>query len=236
MGDLRALPYTISMPDPFHHYKRGFWTPARKNSMYMGIVLLGLALLIQITLGHYSSGWAALSAPAHDIFLDNLPVIDLGGIIVAGAITLWVAAWLLLIYEPKYLIFGTKAISLFIISRAFFMSLTHIGAYPLSAAPSPDNAGFSLYHMLTFQGNFFYSGHTAFPFLLALIFWDRVLLRRAFLALTFFFGATMLLAHVHYSIDVFAAPFIIYGIFAITAKLFPDDYALLPHAHSGVLQ
>jgi hypothetical protein len=220
------------MSDPFHHYK-GFWPPARKNSMYLGIVLLGLALLIQITVGRYSSGWAASSGPVHDIFLDNLPIIDLGGIIVAGAIMLWVAAWLLLIYEPKYLVFGTKAIALFIISRAFFMSLTHIGAYPVSAPPGPENAGFSLYHLLTFQGNFFYSGHTAFPFLLALIFWDRVLLRRFFLVLTFFFGATMLLAHVHYSIDVFAAPFIVYGVYVITAKLFPADYALLPHAHSG---
>ena len=113
------------------------------------------------------------------------------------------------------------------------MSLTHIGAYPVNASPGPENVGFSLYHMLTFQGNFFYSGHTAFPFLLALIFWDRVLLRRLFIAVLF--GATMLLAHTHYSIDVFAAPFIIYGIFAITAKLFPADYELLPHAHRDVL-
>jgi hypothetical protein len=224
------------MPDPFHHYKKGFWTPLRKNSMYLGIVLLVLAILIQVTVGRYSSVWSATASPARDIFLDNLPVVDLTGVIVFGAITLWVAAWLLLIYEPKYLIFGTKAISLFIISRVFFMSLTHLGAYPIAASPSPDNVGFGFYHMLTFQGNFFYSGHTAFPFLLALIFWDRVLLRRTFLALTVFFGATMLLAHVHYSIDVFAAPFIIYGVFAITAKLFPADYALLPHARSEVLK
>jgi hypothetical protein len=36
----------------------------------------------------------------------------------------------------------------------------------------------------------------------------------------------VLLAHVHYSIDVFAAPFIVYGMYVITAKLFPRDYAL----------
>lgn len=217
----------------FRNYK-GFWPPARKNSMYLGIVLMGLALLIQITVGHYSSAWSAAASPAHDIFLDNLPVFDLGGIIVAGAIALWVSAWLLLIYEPKYLIFGTKAIALFIISRAFFMSLTHLGPYPSSSLPGPDNAGFSLYHMVTFQGNFFYSGHTAFPFLLSLIFWDRRMLRWFFLVLTVFFGVTMLLAHVHYSIDVFAAPFIVYGVYVLTAKLFPADYALLPYARTGV--
>lgn len=217
------------MPNFFCNYK-GFWPPARKNSMYVGIALLMLAVLLQITVGHYSSVWSAAASPAHDIFLDHSPVVDLDGIIVAGAITLWVAAWLLLIYEPKYLIFGTKAIALFIISRVFFMSLTHLGAYPVHASPGPENMGFNLYHQLTFQGNFFYSGHTAFPFLLALIFWDRRILRYLFLALTVFFGATMLLAHMHYSIDVFSAPFIVYGMYVITSKLFPDDYALLPHA------
>ena len=80
--------------------------------------------------------------------------------------------------------------------------------------------------LFTFQGNFFYSGHTAFPFLLALIFWDNKYLRYLFLFLTVFFGASVLLAHVHYSIDVFAAPFIVYGMFIITTRLFPHDYAL----------
>jgi membrane-associated phospholipid phosphatase len=128
--------------------------------------------------------------------------------------------------KPRYLIFSTKAIALYIISRAFFFSLTHIGPYPLHYAPSVYNHGYSLYHLVTFSGNFFYSGHTAFPFLLALIFWDNKYLRYLFLILTVFFGASVLLAHVHYSIDVFAAPFIVYGMYVITAKLFPRDYAL----------
>jgi membrane-associated phospholipid phosphatase len=96
----------------------------------------------------------------------------------------------------------------------------------LQYAPSPHNNGYGLYHLVTFQGNFFYSGHTAFPFLLALIFWDNKYLRYLFLILTVFFGVSVLLAHVHYSIDVFAAPFIVYGMYVITAKLFPRDYAL----------
>ena len=46
-------------------------------------------------------------------------------------------------------------------------------------------------------------------------------MRYLFLFLTVFFGASVLLAHVHYSIDVFAAPFIVYGMYVITKKLFP---------------
>jgi len=194
--------------------------------MYFGILLLILSVIIQIVLGRFSSRVAVNAPSVQDIFLDNLPLVNLSPVIVGGAIVLWIFAWVLLIIDPRRLIFATKAIALYIISRAFFFSLTHIGPYPLQYSPSTHNHGFGLYHLVTFQGNFFYSGHTAFPFLLALIFWDNKYLRWLFLALTVIFGASVLLAHVHYSIDVFAAPFIVYGMYAVTKKLFPRDYAL----------
>ena len=205
---------------------KGFWTPARKQSLYVGMLLLIVSVIVQIVLGRFSSRVAVAAPGVQDIFLDNLPLIDLDAVIVGGAIALWVAAWALLIVKPRYLLFSMKAIALYIISRAFFFSLTHVGPYPLRYSPSAHNDGYGLYHLVTFQGNFFYSGHTAFPFLLALIFWDNKYLRYLFLFLTVFFGASVLLAHVHYSIDVFAAPFIVYGMFVITTKLFPRDYAL----------
>jgi hypothetical protein len=205
---------------------KGFWTPARKKSLYFGVLLLILSVIIQIVLGRFSSRVAVDAPGVRDIFLDNLPLVNLSPVIVGGAIVLWVFAWVLLIVKPRYLIFATKAIAFYIISRAFFFSLTHIGPYPLQYSPSAYNHGYGLYHLVTFSGNFFYSGHTAFPFLLALIFWDNKYLRYLFLVLTVFFGASVLLAHVHYSIDVFAAPFIVYGMYIITAKLFPRDFAL----------
>ena len=62
---------------------------------------------------------------------------------------------------------------------------------------------------------------------MALIFWDDDFWRPFFLAAAVVFGASVLLAHVHYSIDVFAAPFIVYGIFAIAQRTFKKDYALM---------
>lgn len=196
--------------------------------MYLGVVLLVLSLVIQVTLGHFSADQSVSASPARDILLDNLPVVNLDFIIVLWAIATWVLAWWLLATNPDHFIFGTKAIALYIICRAFFISLTHIGAYPVNFSPGPDNIGFRLYSLFTFQGNYFFSGHTGFPFLIALIFWDKDIWRRLFLFLTFLFGVAVLLAHVHYSIDVFAAPFIVYGVFVITAKLFPQDFFLLP--------
>ncbi len=211
---------------PFGMHKN-FWTPERKHSLYLGIALFIFSIFIQVKLGHYSSRRAIGANSVGDIFLDNLPVLNLDFLIVGGDILLWAFGLFLLVREPRRLLFGIKAIGIFNVVRAFFISLTHIGPYPYQFSPGPQNMGYGVYHLFTFQGNYFFSGHTGLPFLFALLFWDRDIFRVAFLALTVIFGATVLLAHVHYSIDVFAAPFIVYGVVAITAKLFPGDHALL---------
>jgi hypothetical protein len=195
--------------------------------MYFGVFLLAMAIVIQVALGQYGSRVGATAAFAHDLFLDYLPIVDLTFVIVGCAIATWVVAGWLLITSARRLVFGIKAIALFIICRAFFTSLTHIGPYPGAASPNALNTGWWLYHRLTFPGDFFFSGHTAFPFLVALLFWDDDLWRPIFLGLAVFFGATMLLSHTHYSIDVFAAPFMVFGTYRITEKLFPKDRALM---------
>ncbi len=227
------------MPDIFREHRGGFWTAARKRSLYLGLFLVAIAIFVQVSAGHYSANHALLAPPESDLFLDNLPVVNLGFLIVGAIILFWIFSCFLLVVRPRYLLFGIKAIALFVICRAFFMNLTREGIYPGGVVPSALNTGFGFYHLLTFQGNLFFSGHTAFPYLMALIFWDEKFWRRFFIVATVVFGAAVLLAHVHYSIDVFAAPFIMYGVFAITAKFFPNDYALFahrPHGHSLLTQ
>ena len=214
------------MSDIFHAH-RGFWSAERKSSLRLGILLLALSMAVQIGAGRYSARSSAGANFAGDIFLDNLPVVNLDFIIVEGALLLWVVVWVVLGFYPRYLLFGIKAVALFVVFRAFFISLTHIGIYPEQILINPDGAIFGLYKLFTFQGNFFFSGHTGFPFLMALIFWRNIVARRIFIFATVFFGATMLLAHAHYSVDVFAAPFITYGIFRIAAHVFPADYKVL---------
>lgn len=204
-----------------------FWTRERRHSLYLSFVLIVLAIVVQVAAGRYSAVQARLAPPESDLFLNNLPVIDLGFLLVGGVILFWAFSWLLVSMRPRYLPFAIKAAALLIVFRAFFMNLTREGIYPGGFVPTNENYGFSLYHLLTFQGNLFFSGHTAFPFLMALLFWGEKPWRRFFLAMTVFYGAAVLLAHVHYSIDVFAAPFIVYGVYRIAAKLFPRDYALV---------
>lgn len=186
-----------------------------------------LALAVQIGAGRYSAQNSTGAPFVGDLFLDNLPVVNLDIIIVEGVIAFWAITWTLLVLRPRNLLFGIKAIALFTVFRAFFISLTHIGIYPERAIIG-DGWGpvAGLYGLFTFQGNFFFSGHTGLPILLSLIFRRDVFWKRFFLAVAFLFGASVLLAHVHYSIDVFAAPFITYGIFRIGMRLFPKDYEL----------
>jgi len=204
----------------------GFWNEEKRRSLYLGLLLLALALIIQVEAGHYSARRAVSANFAGDIFLDNLPFVDLNFVIVQGALAATIAGIVLFAVQPRYLLFGIKAVSLFVIVRSFFVDLTHIGIYPGNGF-DVEGIGAGLYNAVNFNGNFFFSGHTGMPFLLALIFWREKFWRYFFLGVSIVFGASVLLAHVHYSIDVFAAPFITYSIFRIAEKLFPRDYALI---------
>jgi hypothetical protein len=126
--------------------------------------------------------------------------------------------------KPRYITFTLKTVSLFIITRAFFISLTHLGASPHELVFNSNNIGYWLYDILyNTHGDFFFSGHTGMPFLMSLIFWQEKRCRIFFLITSGVFGLSVLIAHIHYSIDVFAAPFMAYSIFSLARYFFKKD-------------
>ena len=65
------------------------------------------------------------------------------------------------------------------------------------------------------------------PLLGALAFWGvDTRLKWFYLLCSVFFAAIVLLGHIHYTIDVFSAFFITYGIYHIALWLFPRERAL----------
>ena len=161
-----------------------------------------------------------------DILLDNLPVVNLNFLIIEGAILGLLLGGIFLLLRPRHILFTLKAFALLIATRAFFISLTHVGIYP--GTIHPDVGGFdSLYQYFNLETGYFFSGHTSVPFLMALIFWHEPRARNIFLFVSFIFGTAVLFAHVHYSIDVFAAPFIAYGVFTIAHNIFKSDFELI---------
>jgi hypothetical protein len=192
------------------------------RSTILGVLLLFLSLGINFIAGTYASKEAGNAVS--DIILDHVPVIDVDGIFVYGIMAFFIFVAILLLLRPKRAPFILKSLSVFIIIRSFFIILTHIGPAPQAILLDSKN---SIISYFTFTGDLFFSGHTGFPFLLALIFWPDRYLRATFLVSSVIFGIVVLLGHLHYSIDVFAAFFITYGIFQIVIKLFNDDYRLL---------
>lgn len=194
--------------------------------------MLAVAYIFEHYANIYAYTYTARPTSTHvgDIILDNIPAIDLNFIIVEFALIAVVLGIILVVSRPRYILFTLKTLALFIVIRAIFVSLTHVGIYPDHIAPG---LGFfdSIYLYLNFQTGLFFSGHTGLPFLMALIFWQMPRIRYALLALAAIDGVAVLLAHIHYSIDVFAAPFMAYGIYHIARHFFKKDYELITDGH-----
>jgi hypothetical protein len=138
----------------------------------------------------------------------------------------------MLVIEPKRLPFTLKSLALFTLIRSAFIILTHLAPFPARVMLPTEN----LIDMFTFGGDLFFSAHTGGPFLMALIFWDHKYIRYICLAASVMFGVVVLLGHLHYSIDVFAAFFITYSIYCLSKYFFKKDFVLLTtHANASTL-
>jgi hypothetical protein len=204
-------------------FTREYWP-----SLLTALAMLGAAYIVEHYANLYAYAYSLRSTSSHvgDLVLDNIPVVDLNFIIIEGALIAIVLGTLFVFSKPRYILFTLKTLALFIAVRAVFVSLTHVGIYPDAIHPG---LGFfdAIYLYLNFQTGLFFSGHTGLPFVMALIFWRDKPARVLFLLLSFIGGVAVLLGHIHYSIDVFAAPFMAYGIYRIALRLFPKDHELI---------
>ena len=158
-----------------------------------------------------------------DLIISNTPVFNVSWIVNEGAMIFAIYLIIMGLLKPKVVPFALKSAALFILIRSAFITLTHLGPFPdhsyinQAAFFSPLNLG----------SDFFFSGHTGLPYLMALIFWEHKIIRNVCLVASVIFGISVLLGHLHYSIDVFSAFFITYSIFVISQKIFPKDFKLL---------
>jgi membrane-associated phospholipid phosphatase len=203
---------------------KDFFTRERVQSLLVGLILLSLAIVFQFFASVYANRVPSTAVP--DLLLNALPIVNLNLIIVEGALTAIAGTIALLFAKPKYLIFSLKATAIFIATRAVFVSLTHLGIYPGQVNPGK---GFfdGIYTGLGLEAGFFFSGHTGLTFLMSLIFWKERFWRYFYMVLSAVFGISVLLAHVHYSIDVLAAPYLTYTIFKMSQYFFEHDYKLI---------
>jgi hypothetical protein len=207
------------MTSKVKHHFRHFKDRCFRQSALFALLLFLMSLCINFYGGIYATERA--SNPVTDIILSNTPVYDLDGVFIYGSWALAAFITALCFRHPHKSPFILKSISLFVLVRAVFISLTHLGPFPHAIAIDPQ----SYIRYFVFGGDLFFSGHTGLPFLMALIFWKDKRLRYAFLAASAFFAVVVLLAHLHYTIDVLSAFFITYGIFHASMRFFRKDLA-----------
>jgi len=186
-----------------------------------GVLLLLGSFIANVYAGKYAN--ASMSNSVSDIILSNIPVFDVDGIFIYGAILFWVLVFFFVAAKPLVIPFVTKSIALFIFVRAVFISITHIGVFPSHLVINPPQ----IFSFFSYYGDLFFSGHTGLPFLLALIFWNKKSLRILFISISLFFGCVVLMGHLHYSIDVLGAFFITYSIYKLAERIFHKDKLLL---------
>ncbi len=202
------------------HYKHHLRDKVYVGSLVSAWIFLFASLVINFYAGTYAT--AVASNPVTDIILDNIPVFDVDGVFVWGAIVFVACIFLVGLSNPHRIPFTLKTISLFVVVRSIFISLTHIAPFPSQIPLDP----FSWTSNFIFGADLFFSGHTGLPFLIALIFWEHKRLRISFIILSVILGTVSLMGHLHYSIDVFAAYFITYGIYELAAQLFKKEKTL----------
>ena len=194
----------------------------KENKDFLGasvfaVILLAASFVVNFYAGTYAN--LSVSNSVTDLILSHIRTFDLDGIFIYGAVVFWMFIIFLCLYRPRRIPFVAKSLALFILIRSIFITLTHI-APPVGHIIIPVT---SIFDKISFDGDLFFSGHTGLPFLMALVFWDNKYLRYLFIATSIFFGAVVLMAHLHYSIDVLAAFFITFTVYHMAEKFFKKD-------------
>ena len=201
-------------------YKESWFDKHFRFSAPVAIAAFALAQYVNFWAIHQATDRA--SARVGDIVLSNIPIYEVDGMFVYGTLVFILFSAALLLWHPKRIPFALHALTLFVLIRAAFTLMTHLGA------PEPyytSDFGVTITNAF-FGADQFFSGHTGMPFLGALVFWHIPWIRNAFLLGSLYFALVVLLGHIHYTIDVMSAFFITYGIYHLALWLFPKERAL----------
>ena len=204
----------------WRRYKESWFDRHFRFSTPLSVVAFIGALMVNFWAISQATTRAGAAVP--DIILSNIPVFEVDGLFVYGTvIVVAVSVWLVFTH-PKRIPYALHALTLFILIRSAFVLMTHLGA-PQAAYES--DFGETINNAF-FGSDQFFSAHTGMPLLGALGFWHIPRIRNFFLASSVFFAVVVLAGHIHYTIDVFSAFFITYGIYHLSLYLFPKERAL----------
>lgn len=176
-----------------------------------------MALTVALLLNYKAALWADAAgrnaSPSPDLLFTILPLVDTRLVFVWGfaaflAWTVVVTVW----REREQAAYIAWLYAILIAIRSCFIILTPMRVPDEAVNLQDDWAYQVLGRYFTLRNDLFFSSHAALPFLGYLIFRDR-LAKGVFLAFSAVLALAVLLARLHYSIDVAAAYFITYAIY-----------------------
>ncbi len=151
-----------------------------------------------------------------DPILNLFNPIDLTWLIFALIYTSLVVAIITLIKDPKQLMFAIQVYTLMVVVRIAAMYLLPLEPpAKMIILSDPFVEFFGTGQTLT--KDLFFSGHTATLFILFLVSGKKII-KIVFLISTIMVAISVLLQHVHYTIDVFAAVFFTYACYKLILK------------------
>jgi len=195
------------------------WKTFFQNSKFRTEFIITIILLIPLLIGF--SQFLLFVEERQGVILDD-PVlnlfnpIDLTWLIFALIYISLILFLLSNIKDPRMIMLALQSYGLMVVFRIIAMYLTPLEApETLLLLNDPFVQLFGEGDILT--KDLFFSGHTGTLFLLFLLTENKTL-KVIFLTATILVGLAVLLQHVHYTIDVFVAPFIAFASYTIIRK------------------
>jgi hypothetical protein len=213
------MPDTVHVLEPSSPTARA-WSEAWSDRHFRAEVMLTLAAFVGVlvVMARFLA-WveARPGVVLPDAVLAAIPARDMTWVtfvlIYAGVLT---AVAVLLLY-PRRLMLGLQSYVVLVVLRMAVMSVT-----PLEAPPGMIVLRDPLVQIVgtgaPLTKDLFFSGHTSTMVLLFLLAPGRVT-RSFFLVCTVVVGACVLWQHVHYTVDVLAAPLFAYASYAVVSRL-----------------
>lgn len=193
------------------NWKSFFSNKRNKFKFIITVILLAILMLSFSQFLQFIENRKGVSLP--DPLLNTFTPINLTWLtfsLIYLSIVLFVIS---VIKEPNKILTALQAYGLMVIFRAIAMYLVPLEApETLLVLNDPFVQLFGKGEILT--KDLFFSGHTGTLFLIFLL-TEKKTLKFIFLISTFIVAASVILQHVHYSIDVFIAPFVAYSSYRI---------------------